>query len=161
MSGPKKSKKRPLRPPFLITVVTLAGALVPGCGGAETSNATRPDGATNCPAAEPANGSSCETAGQVCEYPWCGGLSMQVKCVAGKWSVSGGGCNPPPVPQCPATEPQAGTDCVAWTPQPCSYPNAPLGTNDYVCSGSKWTKNEPAIDAGSEVSTPREDSGPD
>src|SRR5437868_6790930 len=117
MSGPKKSKTRPLRPPFLVTVAALAGALVPVCGGAETSDATGPDGAANCPATEPANGSSCATAGQVCEYPWCGSLSMQVTCVAGKWSVSGGGCNPPaPIPQCPASEPEPGTNCFNMSP---------------------------------------------
>src|SRR5258708_37256923 len=148
MSGPKNSKKRPLRQPFLVTVAALAGALVPGCGGAVSTDAAA------CPAQQPTNGSSCATSGQVCEYPWCGSLSAQVKCVAGKWSPQTfGGCNPPaPVPQCPSTEPKAGTDCFAWTPQPCSYPNASLGTNDYVCSGSKWTKNEPTIDAGSDVS---------
>src|SRR5437763_16096269 len=114
MSGPKKSKTRPLRPPFLVTVAALAGALVPGCGGAETSDATGPDGAANCPATEPANGSSCATAGQVCEYPCCGSLSMQVKCVDGKWTVQTvGSCHPAPTPPYrPLGAPEAATAFV-------------------------------------------------
>src|SRR5436305_1154893 len=172
MSGPKKSKTRPLRPPFLVTVAALAGALVPGCGGAETSDATGPDGAANCPATEPANGSSCATAGQVCEYPFCASLSTQVKCVDGKWTQQTfGSCNtPPPVSQCPLGEPEAGTDCFAHTPPACSYPRiccgVDVGINYYGCSvtGKGWRTdsngNDPgecgpcSVDASSRVPTP-------
>jgi hypothetical protein len=140
-----KSKKSLLRPPFLITVATLAGALGPGCGGETTGGPVQTDGGNaDCPTDVPGPGSTCTTPGQTCAYEYCG-FSREFRCVNGQWSTqTAGSCNPPAVLQCPLTEPQAGAECSAFIGHMCSYQNlccgVVRGTRDYTCDAStqKW-----------------------
>jgi hypothetical protein len=131
-------KKGQLRPPFLVTVATLAGAIAPACGGATTS--ATPD----CPADVPGPGAACQAPGQECAFEYCG-YTRQFRCTDGRWlPESAGSCNPPAVLQCPLAEPQLGTDCSAFAGHMCSYQNlccgVVRGTRDYTCdlSTQKW-----------------------
>src|SRR5579859_839957 len=190
MAQHAKSKKRPLRPPFLVTVATIVGAVAPGCGGAvSTENAggsagsdpgsttTSAGGASGvttgmttavttgtttgtgaggngaggtssmgCPMSPPTNGMFCPVPGQMCVYPFCGRpADLRFTCVGGSWQEQAtGSCNPPPPQPCPMTEPLAGSSCMNFTLQVCSYAdvccNVTRGTRDYRCNGITWQR---------------------
>jgi hypothetical protein len=117
-----------------VTTGTTTGAGGNGAGG--STNAT-------CPPSSPSNGSSCTTEGQTCSYPWCVG-TLDFKCTGGLWmQQSIGSCNPPPpVQQCPVTEPTPGESCFGMTPVPCRYLvyccGQVQGSIYFFCSGSRW-----------------------
>jgi hypothetical protein len=122
-----------------------------GTGGTVGSGGAGGGTVGDCPASQPANGSSCASPSQVCNYPYCGFASgMSYECVAGKWSMrSTPSCNPPP-PQlpCPATEPAAGSGCsaVQYQSKTCPYPvtccGIPGGQVTYECALAlnQWRK---------------------
>src|SRR6266545_661378 len=169
MAHHRKAKYRALRPPFLITVATLAGALLPACGGntttvestggsagsgGSTSSSTGAGGGNNadCPVTQPVAGSGCATAGLRCKYPYCG-YSLEMSCNGTTWAnESFGSCNPPPpVAPCPPSEPVVGTGCYLDPTSPatiCSYPHpelccgAPSPDRQFACPSGGWQKLE-------------------
>lgn len=69
-----------------------------------------------CPATKPADGESCQLAGQVCSYEEevpCGPVEqVDSHCIDGGWVTVYNYCQPEP--ECPDDLPVAGTDCSGW-----------------------------------------------
>jgi hypothetical protein len=145
----KKRKTRPPRAPFLITIATLASALVPACGGnvggntgnsgaggspgtggAGTGGAITGAGGTganpgDCPSPQPPDGTTCVTEGRRCSYEYCYDPSgITLACTHGVWvRTSFSTCNPPPPQEevCPMQQPVEGAGCFVDPNLSCSY----------------------------------------
>lgn len=129
-------------------------AVTADCIDGKWSLTLEPDSCNPCPISEPADGSACPKVGLECEYP---GKDM---CESGRtstctdygWFTTGwgtGGCNPPPPPvdQCPTTEPTAGEWCNVNPTLTCGYAALCCGAM-YQCLGNQW------VDVGPECNPP-------
>jgi hypothetical protein len=119
MAARKEPKRRPLRPPFLITVATLAGAIAPACGGSVTTNGTGNTG-----------GSAGMTTGSTSTGTTTTGMGT-----TGTTGGAGGGPNE----DCPISQPTNGSSC-ATEGQRCTYPYCGRPNDlQFTCTGGRWS----------------------
>lgn len=100
-------------------------------------------GGPNCPAEEPAAGTSCSNyrPGVSCEYDYCYGTAPLVRCNADSllWeSLPIPTCNPPAYEACPEQMPQHGADCSGHG-QICNYPGCEgPESSTATCTFGQW-----------------------
>jgi hypothetical protein len=132
MAQRAKSKKRPLRPPFLITVATLAGALGPACGGAVSTDGSGTAGGSA--GSDPGTTSTTTSAGGATGMTT--GVTTGV--TTGTTGTGGGGAGGGPNVMCPSVMPVGGSSC-ATPAQSCTYPYCfPGNTVTYTCVAGRW-----------------------
>jgi hypothetical protein len=136
MAQRAKGKKRPLRPPFLITVATLAGALGPACGGAvSTDGSGNPGGSAG---SDPGTTSTTTSAGGATGVTTGQSTSVTTGVTTGTTGTGGGAAGGGPNVMCPAVMPVGGSSC-ATSGLSCAYPYCfPGNTVTYTCVGGRW-----------------------
>ena len=136
MAQRAKSKKRPLRPPFLITVATLAGALGPACGGAVSTDGSGNAGGSA--GSDPGTTSTTTSVGGSTGVTTGVSTSVTTGVTTGTTGTGGGGAGGGPNVMCPASMPVGGSSCAA-SGQSCTYPYCfPGQTVTYTCVGGRW-----------------------
>lgn len=167
-----RSRRSPKRAPFVVTVALAASAAAAsaGCGGnvegagsggsAGTAGSggsggfitNPPPPPATCPASVPSSGNFCPEVGLACEYDTyvneCGFKEGQEATCGddGTWSVfwSGTSCDPPPPPidECPTTEPTVGQWCNVVSTKYCDYPTTCCSAT-YQCVNEIWVDMSP------------------
>jgi hypothetical protein len=157
MAQHSRSKKKALRPPFLVTVITLAA--VPACGGAVTGDTGGPD-AINPPPPRPTTttdgvgGATGVTASSSASSTSTGAGGASTGAGGASTAGAGGGTRA----DCPPYEPFHDSACATEGlhcryPYCTSWPGPPL-FSDLDCVGGKWqrqttgTCNPPPPDGG-------------
>jgi hypothetical protein len=126
------SKKKALRPPFLITVATLAGSLVPGCGGAVTSDGSGTGGGGGMTGT---SGTSITATGT--DTTATSGTTIGASSTTGMIGTTGtSGAGGAPPAGCPTVLPPQGTPCAPEGLY-CGYP-CTSNVNVVQCSGGRW-----------------------
>jgi hypothetical protein len=136
MAHHPKSKRRPLKRPFLVTVATLAGAaLVPACGGAVST-----DGSGNAGGSAGSDpGSTTTSAGGATGVTTGVTTSTTTGTTTG---VGGNGAGGSTNAMCPTSMPAIGSSC-ATAGLTCGYPYCGAQVEYLRCDGSKWTPTGP------------------
>lgn len=138
----KRSPKKALSAPFLITFAGAAALVAPACGSEVITNPPFPD----CPVEAPAQGSACSDEGLSCDYTGSCGQTITAICGNGDWAVSD--LDPSCLPDCPIDPPAPSSACTAdQVGLVCEYPDACVGTYTVQCVAAEmsafWNDTSP------------------